>query len=434
MARRTPAREILELHRRYLLAAAHPRNGDDAPVVERAKGHTVWDAEGKAYLDFFGSDLNVSVGHANAEVDGRVMEQLGRLQHVPPLYPNEVTARLAEKIASKTPGGLQKCLFTSSGSEANETALAAARLATGNRAIVALRHARAGSTLKASSFAAHGSGWLGGSDDGAVLHVRSPYLDRATTGFGEDRLMELCVKDVEETLETATEGRIAAFIAEPLLGAGGFEVLPRGYLRRVAPLVRAAGGLMIVDETQTGWARAGKHWCAVEHWGIAPDIMTFAKGMANGAPIGCTVATPEVADALEGATFSTTGGSLLSMAAALATFGILERHDLPDNAYRQGLRLRSRLGDATAPFAFVGSVRGMGLLQALEIVVPDGAKKPDPARAQALVTVARRHGLLVGAGGLEPHMVRVAPHLTVDAKEIDDGVERLARALNDVAG
>ncbi|MEJ2288157.1 MAG: aspartate aminotransferase family protein [Deinococcales bacterium] len=400
----TRTERILELHQRYLFPAVHPYYGDEPLVVDRAKGHTVWDIEGRAYLDFFGGVLTVSVGHANEEVLERVGEQLQRVQHTSTLYVNEVMVRLAEKVASITPGRLQKCFFTSSGSEANETAVTAARMATGNRTIVTLRHAYSGRTLEAMSLTAHGSWRLGGTFDGEVRHVRSPYVYRAPLGLSEDDLVELCVQDLEETLATVTDGRIAAFMAEPIQGVGGFVVLPRDYLRRVEPLVREAGGLMII-----------------------------AKGMANGAPSGCTGATPEVADAMTGTTFSTCGGTPGSMAAALATLEVIERHDLPDNAHRQGLRLRTRLDDATAPYAFVGDVRGMGLMQALEIVSPDGSKAPDPGRTDALLAAARRRGLVIGKGGLYNNVVRIAPHLTVDAKEIDEGVDRLAQALQDVA-
>ena len=429
----TPAGELLELHRRYLFPAVHPYYGDEPLVVDRAKGHTVWDTEGRAYLDFFGGVLTVSVGHANDEVTARVVEQLERVQHTSTLYLNEVMVRLAEKVAAITPGRLQKCFFTSSGSEANETAVTAARMATGNRTIVTLRHAYAGRTLEAMSLSGHGPWRLGGAFDGDVRHVRSPYAYRAPLGLNEDELVDLCVQDLEEVLATTTDGRIAAFMAEPVQGVGGFVVLPRDYLKRVEPLVRAAGGLMIVDEVQTGWGRTGQHWCAAEHYGVDPDIMTFAKGMANGAPIGCTIATPEVADALRGSTFSTFGGNPVSMAAALATIEVIERHDLPDNAHRQGLRLRMRLEDATAPYAFVGDVRGMGLMEALEIVMP-GGDAPDAERTDALLAAARRQGLLVGKGGLHDNVVRIAPHLTVDSKEIDEGVELLAGALREVAG
>ncbi|HKI56015.1 MAG TPA: aspartate aminotransferase family protein [Trueperaceae bacterium] len=430
---RTQSQEVLALQERYLFPAVHPYYADHPLIVDRAKGHTVWDVEGNAYLDFFGGVLTVSVGHCNDEVTRRVGEQLHRVQHTSTLYVNEVMARLAEKVAAITPGRLQKCFFTSSGSEANETAVTAARMATGNRTVVTLRHAYSGRTMEAMSLTAHGPWRLGGTFDGDVRHVRSPYAYRAPVGLDEERLVDLCVQDLEETLATVTDGRIAAFMAEPIQGVGGFVVLPRDYLRRIEPLVREAGGLLIIDEVQTGWGRTGGTMCAVEHWGVTPDIMTFAKGMANGAPIGCTVATPEVADAMTGTTFSTFGGNPVSMAAALATIEIIERENLPDNAHRQGLRLRMRLEEACEAHGFVGEVRGMGLMQGLEIVVPDGSKAPDAARADALLAAARERGLLIGKGGLHNNVIRIAPHLDVDAKEIDDGCGRLAQALAAIA-
>lgn len=428
-----PDADVLDLHRRYLFPAVHPYYGETALVVDRAHGHTVWDVEGRAYLDFFGGVLTVSVGHGNEEVTARVIEQLERVQHTSTLYVNEVMVRLAQKLAAITPGRLQMCFFTSSGSEANETAVTAARMATGHRTIVTLRNAYAGRTLETMSLTAHGSWRLGGSFDGDVRHVRTPNLFRAPVGLDEDALVELCVQDLEETLETLPGGRIAAFMAEPVQGVGGFVVLPRDYLRRVEPLVREAGGVMIIDEVQTGWGRTGRTLCGIEHWGVTPDIMTFAKGMANGAPIGCTIATPEVAEAVSGMTFSTFGGNPVSMAAALATIEVIERRELPDNAHRQGLRLRAGLEAMAADHAFVGDVRGLGLMQALEIVSVDGSDAADPDRTEALLLAAKEHGLLIGRGGLHHNVVRIAPHLTVDAKEIDDGCQRLAAALRDVA-
>lgn len=425
--------DVMELHERYLFPAVHPYYGDRPLVVDRAKGHTVWDVEGRAYLDFFGGVLTVSVGHGNEEVAQSVREQLARVQHTSTLYVNEVMARLAQKVASITPGRLQKCFFTSSGSEANETAVTAARMATGNRTVVTLRHAYSGRTMEAMSLTAHGPWRLGGSFDADVRHVRSPYAYRAPLGMDADDLVELCVQDLEETLATVTDGRIAAFMAEPIQGVGGFIVLPEDYLRRVEPLVREAGGLIIIDEVQTGWGRTGGSLCAVEHWEIAPDVMTFAKGMANGMPIGCTIATPEVADAMTGTTFSTFGGNPVSMAAALATIEYIERHDLPDNALRQGLRLRAHLERSAGRHAFIGEVRGMGLMQGVEIVATDGSKAPDAGRTDAILAAARDAGLLIGKGGLHNNVLRIAPHLTVDAKEIDDGCERLDRALDAAA-
>jgi 4-aminobutyrate aminotransferase-like enzyme len=303
--------------------------GDPPLAVSHAKDQYLWDVDGKRYLDFFGGILTVSVGHCNDEVSAATTEQLKKVQHTSTVYLNEITIRVAEKIAALTPGRLQKCFFTNSGSEADETAVMAARMYTGNTDIIALRHAYAGRTLTAMSLTAHAPWRLGGVSDGSIKHVRSPYSYRAPLDLNEDRLLDLCVADLEEMIATCTSGKIAAFMAEPIQGVGGFVVMPRDYFKRIVPIVREAGGLLIVDEVQTGWGRTGRFMCGIEHWGVDPDIMTFAKGLANGFPVGCTVATPEVADAVDGLTLSTFGGNPVAMATALATIEYIERHDLP---------------------------------------------------------------------------------------------------------
>ncbi|CAN5675586.1 aspartate aminotransferase family protein [soil metagenome] len=429
---RTRSQEVAERHREFIFPAVATYYGDEPLVVDRAKDQYVWDIEGKRYLDFFGGVLTVSVGHCNDEVTAAIHAQLDRVQHTTTLYVNEVMVKVAQKVAEKTPGRLQKCFFTSSGSEANETAIMAARAYTGQSDVITLRHAYSGRTATAMSLTAHGTWRLGGVFDGTIKHVRNPYVYRAPAGLDAERLLDLCVQDLEETLATVTSGRIAAFMAEPIQGVGGFIVAPEDYFRRILPIVREAGGLFIADEVQTGWGRTGRYWCGIEHWGVEPDIMTFAKGMANGSPIGCTIATPEVADALKGLTFATFGGNPVTMAAALATIEYIERHDLVRHAEVQGERFLSRLRALQDDHAFVGDVRGMGLMAGLELVASPG-KTPDPARATALVAAARTRGLLIGKGGLYGNVVRLAPHLNVRPGDLDDGLDLLALALDDVA-
>jgi 4-aminobutyrate aminotransferase-like enzyme len=429
----TRSQDVLRRHRDALFPAVRPLYGDDALVVERAKGSFLWDVEGRRYLDFFGGVLTVSVGHGNEEVLSAVKAQLERVQHTSTLYVNELMVELAERVAALTPGRLARSFFSSSGSEANEMAVMAARMYTGRSDVITLRHAYSGRTATAMSLSAHASWRLGGVFDGAVKHVRNPYLYRAPVGLDADRLLDLCVQDLEETLATVTSGRIAAFMAEPIQGVGGFIVAPQDYFRRIEPIVREAGGLLIIDEVQTGWGRTGGAWCGIEHWGVEPDIMTFAKGMANGVPIGCTIATPEVAEAVQGSTFATFGGNPVSMAAALATIDYIERNDLPTHAERMGERLFARLRALQARHAWIGDVRGMGLMAALELVVDDGHRTPDAARTDALVTAAREHGLLIGKGGLYGNVIRIAPQLDVDPDDLESGCELLARASDAVA-
>ena len=306
----------------------------------------------------------------------------------------------------------------------------AARMYTGNQTIIALRHAYSGRTMTAMSVTAHGTWRLGGVTDPAIRHVRNPYVYRAPLGMSAEELVELCVQDLQETIATTTDGKIAAFMAEPIQGVGGFIVPPRDYFERVMPIVREAGGLFIADEVQTGWGRTGDVWCGIEHWGVEPDLMTFAKGMANGSPIGCTAATPEVADAMRGLTFATFGGNPVTMAAALATMEYVEAHNLPQNATERGQELRERLLQLQEKHPYIGDVRGMGLMQALEIIDPDSDedKLPDPERTTALMDAAREQGLLIGKGGLYGNVIRIAPHLNVSAADIQSGCDQLAAA------
>lgn len=423
--------EILERYERVIFPAAKPYH--EAPlVVSHAKDQYVWDVDGQRYLDFFGGVLTISCGHCNDEITERVTKQLRTIQHTTTLYINEIMVKVAEKVAALTPGRLQKCYFTNSGSEAIETAILAARLYTGNSTIIALRHGYSGRTMQAMSLTAH-SGWrLGNVVDANVRHVRNPYQYRAPDWMSEEELVELCVLDLEETLATTTNGRVAAFLAEPIQGVGGFVTPPKSYFERVVPIIHEAGGVFISDEIQTGWGRTGGKWCGIEHWGVEPDIMTFAKGMANGSPIGCTVATPEVADALVGSTFSTFGGNPVTMASALATLEYMEEHDLPTNAAVRGARLSERLHEFVDEFNFVGEARGMGLMQGLEFVIPAG-KEPDAARVNAMIDAAKARGLLLGKGGLYNNILRIAPHLNVSAQDMETGCDIIAQALVDIS-
>ena len=424
--------EILERYRQVMFPAAAPYHGDSPLVVDHAKNQHIWDVEGKPYLDFFGGILTVSVGHCNDEITERTIAQLQKVQHTSTIYVNESMVALAEKVAALTPGRLQKSFFTNSGTEANETAVLAARMYTGNPTVITLRHAYSGRSLLAMSLTAHGSWRLGGVVDPYIKHVRNPYTFRAPAGLTAEQVVDLCVQDLEETIATTTEGKIAAFMAEPIQGVGGFIVPPPDYFKRVLPIIKEAGGVFISDEVQTGWGRTGGKWFGIEQWGVEPDIMTFAKGMGNGSPIGCTIATPEVADALQGLTFSTFGGNPVTMATTLATIEYMEAHDVPSNCAVQGARMAEKLGEFAAEFPIIGEARGMGLMQALEIVTAGGIE-PDAARTAAFVDTCKDMGLLLGKGGLYGNVVRIAPHLNVAAEDMDSAMEIIGQALVDVS-
>jgi len=423
---------ILERYQQVMFPAASPYHGDSPLVVDHAKDQYIWDVDGLRYLDFFGGILTVSVGHCNDEITERTIAQLQKVQHTSTIYVNESMVALAEKVAALTPGRLAKCFFTNSGTEANETAVLAARMYTGNPVIITLRHAYSGRSMLAMSLSAQGPWRLGGVVDPYVKHVRNPYTFRAPAGLTAEQVVDLCVADLEETIATATDGRIAAFMAEPIQGAGGFIVPPADYFKRVLPIVREAGGVFISDEVQTGWGRTGGKWFGIEQWGVEPDIMTFAKGMGNGSPIGCTIATPEIADAVGGLTFSTFGGNPVTMATTLATIEYMEAHDTPSNCAVQGARMAEKLGEFAAEFPIIGEARGMGLMQALEIVKA-GSIEPDAARTAAFVDTCKDMGLLLGKGGLYGNVVRIAPHLNVTAEDMDAAMDIIGRALIEVS-
>ena len=425
--------ELVERYKKVMFPAVVPYYGEHPIAVDHAKDQYLWDVEGRRYLDFFGGVLTVSVGHCNEEVTQRTLEQLQKAQHTSTLYINEIMVRVAEKIAELAPGRLQKCYFTNSGSEANETAILAARMYTGNLDVITLRHAYSGRTMLAMSLTAHGTWRLSGAVDPHIRHVRNPYVYRPPVDLSPEQLVDLCIHDLEETLATVTNGKIAAFIAEPIQGVGGFIVPPQDYFKRVMPIIREAGGVFIADEVQTGWGRTGDKWFGIEHWGVEPDMMTFAKGMANGSPIGCTIATPEIAEAVQGLTFSTFGGNPVTMAAALATIEYIEQNNLLENATVQGAHLRQRLEELQAEFPFIGDVRGMGLMQAVEIVQPGTDKKPDAALTTAVMNAARDQGLLIGKGGLYGNVLRISPHLNVTAEDMEAGCELIGKALAQVA-
>lgn len=424
---------LMERYHKHIVPATAPMYGDNPLIVDHAKNQYIWDVEGNRYLDFFGGVLTVSVGHCNDEITERTIEQFRRVQHTSTLYVNPVMVDVAEMIASKAPGRLQKLYFTNSGTEANETAIIAARMYTGSMEIITLRHAYSGRTQAAMSLTAHGNWRIGGVTDPYIRHVKNPYTYRFPANMTEDEIVDYCIADLEEVIATLTNGKIAAFMAEPIQGVGGFITPPPTYFKRAYDIIKKHGGLFISDEVQTAWTRTGQHWFGIEHWGVEPDIITSAKGLGNGSPVGVTIATPEVADALKGTTFSTFGGNPVTMAATLGTLKYIDENNLVQHTYEQGQVLMQKLEELQSEFPFVGEVRGKGLMTGMEIVVPDGSKTPDAARTAQIINVARKHGLLIGKGGLHGNVVRITPHLNIDPQDMLTGMELLGRALADVS-
>ncbi len=427
----TRSEELVRKYKKYVWSAAS--NYYKQPLVaDRASMQYVWDVEGRRYLDFFGGILPISVGHTNPKVTTKIKAQVDRLQHLSTLYPNEAIVALAEKMAQVTPGRLEKSFFTNSGTEANEAAILVARMATGRYDVVTLRHAYAGGSALAKSVTAVAPYRKAGVISVGISHAVNPYCYRCPLHLTYPECGVACAYDVENLIQTGTSGQIAAFIAEPIQGVGGFITPPPEYFKIVFSIVKKYGGLYISDEVQTGFGRTGKTWFGIERWEVTPDILTCAKGMANGAPVGATVTTPEIADAFQGLTISTFGGNPVTSVAARATIEVIEEENLLENAHVIGAYFRAKLEELQSKHKLIGDVRGMGLMQALELVKDRATKEPAPEATNELLERARENGLLIGKGGLYGNVLRIAPMLNIAKSDVDKAIRLLDKSFFEV--
>ncbi len=423
--------EIIRKHREFLWPAVATLYKTPL-VADRAHMQYLWDLEGRKYLDFFGGILTLSVGHTNPKVTARVKDQVDRLQHTSTLHVSEAIVELAEKVAQITPGTLQKSFFTNSGTEANEAAIQLARAATGSFDVVALRHSYAGASATTKSLTGQAPWRKSGVIAMGVAHAINPYCYRCPLGMTYPSCDVACANDVENLIQAGTSGQIAAFIAEPIQGVGGFITPPPEYFKIVFRTVKKYGGLFISDEVQTGFGRTGKHWFGIEHWEVVPDIITCAKGMGNGVPIGATVTTSELAGSFKGMTLSTFGGNPVTCVAARATIQVIEEERLLENAHSVGTYFRGKLNELQEKYPVIGDVRGMGLMQGLELVKDRKTKEPAPEALAQLLERTRENGLLIGKGGLYGNVVRLSPMLNISQADVDDAVRLLDKSFAEI--
>jgi alanine-glyoxylate transaminase / (R)-3-amino-2-methylpropionate-pyruvate transaminase len=430
-ARALDSAAVRAKHKEFLFPSC--ANYYQEPIVpDQASGSRVRDLDGREYLDFFGGILTLSVGHAHPKVNAALKAQIDRLGHVSSLYPTVPVVQLAETLARITPGKLKKTYFVASGTEADETAVTLAQVYTGALEILALRHGYSGRSILAQSLTGHSSWRAVPSQVAAVKHVMAPYCYRCPLGLEYPDCGVKCAQDIEDVIRTTTTGKIAGLIAEPILGVGGFITPPPEYFQIAVEIVRRHGGVFICDEVQTGFGRTGKHLFGISHWGVEPDLMTMAKGIANGMPLAACIATSEIADSFQKLQISTFGGNPLSCTAANATIGVIEEEGLARNAEMQGARLRGGLEDLQRRFPkSIGEVRGKGLMLGVEIVVDEkaGDRTPDPKKTGRVFEEAKKRGLLVGKGGLYGNVFRIAPALNVSAADVDEALKILGESF-----
>jgi len=422
--------EIVAKYRQYLYGLGTYYK-EPLPFV-RGEGKWLFDPEGRKYLDFFGGIVTVGLGHCEPRVVAAIEKQARTLQHVSTLFPTVPIVELAERLCALFPGEKPaKAFFTNSGTEAIETAILTARIHTQRAEVIALRHGYHGRSMLSMSLTAH-AGWrLGGVHDPSIRHAVAPYCYRCPLKLTYPECGVACAQDVEEVIRTTTSGRPAAFIAEPIMGVGGFITPPKEYPGIVAEIVRRHEGLYIADEVQSGWGRTGGKWFGIEQYGVKPDVIVAAKSLGNGHPVGATVARAAVADSFKGLTIATFGGNPVAMAAAKAVVDAIDSDRLLDNAATVGGHLRSRLDALGKKHAVVGEVRGMGLMQGVELVKDRKTKEPAPQATAAVMEAAKDRGLIVGKGGLYGNVLRISPPLNITAADADQAADVLDQALTE---
>ncbi|KAK8445963.1 hypothetical protein SEVIR_9G415200v4 [Setaria viridis] len=400
------AAEIARKRAEYLSPSLFHFYSKPLNIVE-GKRQYLYDEHGRRYLDAFAGIATVCCGHCHPDVVDAITAQAGRLQHSTVLYLNHAIADFAEALASKLPGDLKVVFFTNSGTEANELAILMARLYTGSHDIISLRnsyHGNAAGTMGATAQ----KNWKFNVIQTGVHHAVNP--DPYRGAFGSDA--EKYVRDVQEIIEFGTTGQVAGFISEAIQGVGGIVEVSPGYLPLAYETVRKAGGLCIADEVQAGFARVGSHFWGFETHGVVPDIVTMAKGIGNGIPLGAVVTTPEIAQVLtRRCYFNTFGGNPLCTAGGLAVLKVLEKEKLQENAFVVGSYLKDRLRGLQEKHEIIGDVRGTGFMLGVELVTDRQLKTPAKEEICHAMEHMKDMGVLVGKGGFYGNVFRITPPL-----------------------
>ena len=405
----------------------------DEPIELRdGEGQWVRDGEGREYLDFFGGIATVSSGHAIPEINEPIKEQLDRITHSSTLFLIRSQIELAERLREMTPEHLNKVFFTNSGTEANEAAFLITTLNRNSNELVALRHSYHGRSF-ATINASGQMPWRSSTLSPLQTHyVGNPYCYRCPWGKTYPSCDLFCADDVEAVIRTTTSGHPAAFIAEPIQGVGGFVTPPPEYFVRVGEILNTYGVPFIADEVQTAWGRLGVADFGFQAYGIDPDVVVFAKGVANGIPIGGVIATDELASSIRSLSLSTFGGNPIATTAALANLNYIATKNLRENARNVGNYMQDRLRELAEKWQVIGDVRGLGLLIGVELVHDRTTKEPAPDLVLRIQDEAKRRGLIIGRGGLHANTLRICPPLIVSRSDVDTAIEVLDAAFGTV--
>lgn len=420
---------VIEQYRDYVMTGFVKRV--EPVVVDRGKGALLYDTDGREYIDCFAGISVTNAGHGNEAVLAAAHGAVDKLVHACTyVYHVPAAAELAQRLAEETPGALQKTFFCNSGAEALEGAMRLAKRASGRHEFVALEssfHGRTNATLSITGNSGRKKGGFPYST--GIAFAPAPFCYRCFAEKTPDDCDLLCARRVAEIVRLHLSGEGCAFVAEPVMGEGGIIVPPDGYFAKVKEILDAEGMYFICDEVQSGYSRTGKLF-AIEHFGVEPDLMCMAKGMANGFPLGAFTARAEIADAFQvGDHLSTFGGNPVSCAAALANLDYHLSEDLPGQSARKGEHLMARLRELQTSEELIGDVRGLGLMVGVELVTDRDAKTPAAAEAAFVRQYCLDHGVLIGVGGNFGSVLRLQPPIVIDDAQLDRVFETVAAGI-----
>lgn len=404
-------------------------------VAERALNATIWDADGKEFVDFAGGIGTINVGHCHPAVVAALREQAGKLLHTSfhvCAYPGYMD--VCRKLVDAIPGaGPKKALLFNSGSEAIENAVKFARSYTKRRGVISFDNAFHGRTLLCLTLDGKYKPLRQGLGPfpAEVYHARFPYPYRPPVGVPAERLTEYALAELEKTFvgEVAPED-VAAIVIEPVQGEGGFVVPSAGFLKGLRAVCDKHGIVLIVDEVQSGFGRTGKMW-AMEHEGVEPDLVVVGKSLAAGMPLSGVAGKAAIIDAVAtGSVGGTYGGNPMSCAAALAVFEIFEKEKLVARAEKVGATVKARFDGWAAKFPIVGDSRGLGAMRAIELVSDKKTKAPLPAaKVKEILHRCEDDGLIVIKAGPHDNVIRTLMPLTIPDEQLNRGLDILERAL-----
>jgi alanine-glyoxylate transaminase/(R)-3-amino-2-methylpropionate-pyruvate transaminase len=400
-------------------------------ILKRGKMQYCWDEIDNKMTDLLGMNLCISIGHSHPEVVAAVTEQVQSLTHCTTMFHHPIPAHLAEELAETMPDGHDWVVhFTNSGAEAIDLAIMMARASTGNQDVIALRNSYHGATYGAQAV----TGVQGFRHNVAQLanitFAAEPNQYRGIFGLGTAPYLD----EIDRTIAHTTSGALAAMLIEPVQGYGGIVPMPPGYMKGAAEKVRAAGGVLIVDEVQSGFGKTGDSmWCFEQH-GVEPDIMVIAKGLGNGIPIGAVVVKKDIAESMAGKfIFHTYGANPVACAAARAVLRVIREDNLIENAKTVGAKLHDGLLQLKTRYPIIGDVRGRGFMQAIELVKDHNTKEPAPEHTAYVFERTREHGLILSKSGAFKNVLRMVPPLCLQMDDVQPVLEALDRSFADLS-